>query len=163
MKRLLVLLGLLVVIVAVTASCGGKPSHPAEGLFRQADELRLANEYEAAIQVYQSIQEQYRGTPVASSAEEMIAFCYYDWAERQGALRMPTETLLYHLTRLNHMVASCVGCGLCESACPSKIPLTTIFRAVGDGVQEMLDYVPGRSLEDELPLLVDFTQSRSGG
>ena len=77
---------------------------------------------------------------------------YFRWAERAGALRMPTEILLYQLTRLNHMVASCVGCGLCESACPSKLPLTVIFRAVGEEVQKMLDYVPGRSLEDELPL-----------
>lgn len=83
---------------------------------------------------------------------------YFEWAERKGALKMPTETLLYQLGRLNHMVASCVGCGLCESACPSKIPLTVIFRAVGDGVQKMLDYVPGRSLEDKLPFLPDFTQ-----
>ena len=83
---------------------------------------------------------------------------YFRWAEQAGALRMPTEILLYHLTRLNHMVASCVGCGLCESACPSKIPLTTIFRSVGNGVQELLNYVPGRSLEDELPLLAEFAQ-----
>lgn len=83
---------------------------------------------------------------------------YFDWAERKGALKMPTDVLLYQLTRLNHMVASCVGCGMCESACPSKIPLATIFRAVGEGVQKMLDYTPGRSLEDELPLLADFTQ-----
>lgn len=78
---------------------------------------------------------------------------YFRWAERAGALRMPTEILLFQLTRLNHMVASCVGCGLCESACPSKLPLTVIFRAVGEGVQKMLRYVPGRSLEDELPVV----------
>ena len=84
---------------------------------------------------------------------------YLRWAEREGALRMPTEILLYHLTRLNHMVASCVGCGLCESACPRKLPLTVIFRAVGKGVQEMLHYIPGRSLEDELPISVVFAQS----
>lgn len=77
---------------------------------------------------------------------------YFRWAERAGALRMPTEILLYQLTRLNHMVASCVGCGMCQSACPCNLPLTVIFRAVGEGVQKMLDYVPGRSLEDELPL-----------
>ncbi len=77
---------------------------------------------------------------------------YFRWAQRAGALRMPTEILLFQLTRLNHMVASCVGCGLCESACPSRLPLTVIFRAVGEGVQKMLRYVPGRSLEDELPV-----------
>lgn len=82
---------------------------------------------------------------------------YFRWAERAGALRMPTEILLFQLTSMNHMVASCVGCGLCESACPSKLPLTVIFRAVGDGVQKMLRYVPGRSLDDELPVTT-FTE-----
>ena len=77
---------------------------------------------------------------------------YYRWAEREGALRMPTEILLYHLTRLNHVAISCCGCGMCESACPRKLPLTTIFQTVGDGVQKALNYVPGRSLEEEIPL-----------
>jgi len=76
---------------------------------------------------------------------------YYRWAEREDALRMPTEILLFHLTRLNHMAASCIGCGMCESACPRDLPLTTIFEAVGDGVQKALDYEPGRSVEDEIP------------
>lgn len=77
---------------------------------------------------------------------------YLRWAERKGAIQMPTDTLLFQLTRLNHMVTSCVGCGMCESACPNHIPLTTIFRAVGQEVQAIFDYLPGRSLEDELPL-----------
>ena len=83
---------------------------------------------------------------------------YFRGMQRKGALRMPSETLLYQLTRLNHMVASCVGCGMCESACPNDLPLTVIFRSVGDGVQEMLDYTPGRSLEDELPPLAIFRE-----
>jgi len=45
---------------------------------------------------------------------------YLGWAQRRGALRMPTNTLLFHLTRLNHMVISCVGCGLCAHHCPQK-------------------------------------------
>lgn len=83
---------------------------------------------------------------------------YFVGAQRKGALRMPSETLLYQLTRLNHMVASCVGCGMCESACPSNLPLTVIFRAVGEGVQKMLNYTPGRSLEDKLPPLAIFRE-----
>ncbi len=67
---------------------------------------------------------------------------------------MPTDTLLFHLTRLNHMVMSCVGCGLCQEACPNDIPLLRIFRLVGKRVQEVFEYVPGRSLEEELPLSV---------
>jgi len=78
---------------------------------------------------------------------------YFRWAEKEDALRMPTEILLYHLTRLNHVSASCVGCGMCESGCPRGLPLTTIFKAVGDSVQQELNYEPGRSTEDEIPII----------
>lgn len=77
---------------------------------------------------------------------------YLDWAERRDALRMPTDTLLFHLTRLNHMASSCVGCGLCQEACPNEVPVFSIFRMVGDKVQEAFEYVPGRSLDEEMPL-----------
>lgn len=79
---------------------------------------------------------------------------YLGWADKRGALRMPTDNLLFHLTRLNHMVASCVGCGLCQEACPNDIPIFRIFRMVGEKVQRTFDYVPGRNLEEELPLSV---------
>ncbi|MFQ6057523.1 MAG: 4Fe-4S dicluster domain-containing protein [Anaerolineae bacterium] len=78
---------------------------------------------------------------------------YLRWAQRKGAIRMPTDTLLFQLTRMNHMAVACVGCGLCESACPSDLPLTAIFRTVGSQVQALFDYLPGRSLEEELPLV----------
>jgi formate dehydrogenase subunit beta len=77
---------------------------------------------------------------------------YFRWAGQEGVLRMPTEILLYHLTRLNHVAASCVDCGMCESACSRKIPLTTIFEAVGDGVKKALNYVPGRDLKEAIPI-----------
>ena len=83
---------------------------------------------------------------------EFEAEKYLGWAQKKGALRMPTDTLLFHLTRLNHMVISCVGCGLCTEACPNNIPVSDIFRLVGYQVQRTFDYVPGRSLEEELPL-----------
>ncbi len=77
---------------------------------------------------------------------------YFRWAERKGSIRLPTDTLLFHLTRLNHMSTSCVGCGLCESACPSELPVALIFRAVGQETQAIFDYHPGRSLEEEVPV-----------
>ena len=77
---------------------------------------------------------------------------YFRWATRKGSIRMPTDTLIFQLTRLNHMATSCVGCGMCESACPNDLPVATIFRAVGEKVQALFDYVPGRSLEEELPV-----------
>ncbi|HET90050.1 MAG TPA: formate dehydrogenase [Chloroflexi bacterium] len=78
---------------------------------------------------------------------------YMNWAERKGAYRLPADTTLFHLTRLNHMVLSCVGCGMCTSDCPADLPVGLVFRAIGQQVQEVFEYVPGRSVEDPLPLI----------
>ncbi|MDM7998701.1 MAG: Coenzyme F420 hydrogenase/dehydrogenase, beta subunit C-terminal domain [Dehalococcoidia bacterium] len=77
---------------------------------------------------------------------------YFGWSCKKGALRVPTDTLLFHLTRLNHMDTSCVGCGLCQAACPNNVPVFRIFRLVGSRVQPLFGYVPGRSIDDPLPL-----------
>jgi formate dehydrogenase (coenzyme F420) beta subunit len=78
---------------------------------------------------------------------------YMNWTRQKGAMRMPSDTVLFHLTRLNHMVLSCVGCGMCTEACPSELPVGMAFRAIGQRVQSVFDYAPGRSLADELPLV----------
>jgi formate dehydrogenase subunit beta len=77
---------------------------------------------------------------------------YFQWAERKGTVRMLPDTLLFHLTRLNHMVTSCVGCGMCTDACPVDIPVGTVFRAVAEKAQALFAYHPGRSLEDAAPV-----------
>jgi formate dehydrogenase subunit beta len=78
---------------------------------------------------------------------------YVKWAERKGALRLPSDTMLFHLTRLNHMGLSCVGCGMCTSVCPVDLPVGRVFRAVGSSVQAVFDYVPGYEPEQMLPLV----------
>jgi formate dehydrogenase subunit beta len=78
---------------------------------------------------------------------------YLSWAKRKGLMKMPRDTLLFHMTRMNHMATSCVGCGMCEQACPSRIELLKFYKAAGHNAQKVFDYVPGRSLDDELPLL----------
>lgn len=78
---------------------------------------------------------------------------YMRWASRKGACRLPADTMLFHLTRLNHMVLSCVGCGMCTSACPAELPVAQVFRTVGRQVQAVFEYVPGRSVEEPLPLV----------
>lgn len=74
------------------------------------------------------------------------------WAERKGATRLPPDTVLFHLTRMNHMSTSCVGCGLCTSACPAGIPVGAAFRAVAARTQAVFGYVAGRSLEETPPV-----------
>jgi formate dehydrogenase subunit beta len=74
-------------------------------------------------------------------------------AERHGALMLPPDALLFQMTRLNHMATSCVGCGMCQAACPHDIPLTAMFRAVGARVQKEFDYVPGRDVNEKPPFM----------
>jgi formate dehydrogenase subunit beta len=75
-------------------------------------------------------------------------------AERRGAVSMPPDALLFQMTRLNHMATSCVGCGMCEAACPHDIPLTAMFRSVGMRVQKTFDYEPGRDINEKPPFMV---------
>jgi formate dehydrogenase (coenzyme F420) beta subunit len=77
---------------------------------------------------------------------------YYQWAERKGTVRMLPDTLLFHLTRMNHMATSCVGCGVCSDVCPVDIPVATAFRAVAERAQAIFDYHPGRSLDEAAPV-----------
>jgi formate dehydrogenase subunit beta len=78
---------------------------------------------------------------------------YLNTARRKGATRMLGDTLLFHMTRLNHMSTSCISCGMCTSACPSDIPVGTIFSAIGEQVQAEFEYVPGRDVAESLPLI----------
>jgi formate dehydrogenase subunit beta len=77
---------------------------------------------------------------------------YLRWAERKGATKLPAHTLLFHMTRLNHMVISCVECGMCSSACPNDLSVYDLFQYVGKDVQALFEYLPGMSIKDEPPL-----------
>ena len=79
---------------------------------------------------------------------------FLGWAEKHGALALPTDTLFYHLTRLTHMSALCVGCGQCTSACPNDILLMPLFRSTAEKTQDRFDYLAGRSLDEAQPLAV---------
>jgi len=77
---------------------------------------------------------------------------YLRWASRKGIIKMPTDTLFYHITRLAHMSTACVGCGQCSNACPNDIPVMELFRTVALGTQQAFEYEAGRSLEQEPPM-----------
>ena len=79
---------------------------------------------------------------------------YLGWANRQGSLKLPTDTVFFHLTRLAHMSLSCVGCGQCSNACPNNIPIMELFRTVAQNTQNAFGYVPGRNPDEPIPLSV---------
>jgi formate dehydrogenase subunit beta len=77
---------------------------------------------------------------------------YLRWAQRRGAVKMPTDTIFYHLTRLTHMSTACVGCGQCSNACPNDIPVMELFRLVAHRTQEAFAYEAGRNVAEKPPL-----------
>ena len=79
---------------------------------------------------------------------------YLRWANRKGVVKMPTDTVFYHMTRLAHMSTACIGCGQCTNACPNDIPVMELFRTVSYRTQKAFEYEPGRSIEDDPPLSV---------
>jgi formate dehydrogenase subunit beta len=78
---------------------------------------------------------------------------FINWASQKGAYRLPSDTMLFHMTRLNHMGLSCVGCGMCTEACPAELPVGMVFRAIGQRLQQTFDYAPGKSVDEPLPLI----------
>ena len=92
--------------------------------------------------------------------------CYFDSREseyepqkfdtelrKKDGLRIPPDTVFYQIVRLIHVSPSCVGCGMCSDICPVDIPLSTIFSNVGESVQNMFEYVPGKNVEEKQPLV----------
>jgi formate dehydrogenase subunit beta len=77
-------------------------------------------------------------------------------------VRLPSDTLLFHLTRMLHMAHACVGCGMCSDACPVGIPVADLFRAVGQCVQQGFGYLPGRD-PDEPMIIAEFREDELGG
>jgi formate dehydrogenase subunit beta len=93
-----------------------------------------------------------RGCVFEGQTFEHPAAQYLRWAKRKGAIKMPTDTLFFHVTRMAHMSTSCVGCGQCSSACPMGIRVSEIFRTVSRRTQRVFDYAPGRDAGEPLPL-----------
>jgi formate dehydrogenase subunit beta len=42
---------------------------------------------------------------------------------------------------------------MCEQGCPANIKLLSIYKTVGKRAQKIFDYEPGRSLDEEIPIL----------
>ncbi|MGA1819987.1 MAG: Coenzyme F420 hydrogenase/dehydrogenase, beta subunit C-terminal domain [Thermoplasmatota archaeon] len=89
-----------------------------------------------------------------SAVFDLEAGKYVAKAESKGAYKTPTDSLLFHITRFNHMILSCVECGLCEQACPSNIPLMDIIIPIAENAQKEFEYLPGRDPDEQLPMIV---------
>lgn len=77
---------------------------------------------------------------------------YLRWARRKGAVKMPTDTVFFHMTRLAHMSTACVGCGQCSNACPNDIAVTELFQTIANRTQKAFGYEAGKSVDDVPPL-----------
>ena len=88
-----------------------------------------------------------------SEALELPHYNYLARARRKGALRLPSDTLLFHLTRMSHMGLSCVSCGACEDACPMDVPIAQIFSLVGSDAQKLFGHSPGTERGESSPLV----------
>jgi len=74
------------------------------------------------------------------------------WVE-SGVLAPPFPS--YHLIRAYHTVSKCVGCMECERACPADIPLAALYALIRRDAEELFEYVPGRSMDDPPPRVVE--------
>ncbi len=79
---------------------------------------------------------------------------YHQWAEKKGSIKLPTDTVFYHLTRMAHMSHACVGCGQCSTACPSDINVFELFKSVAQQAQAAFEYSPGTDENQPPPLSV---------
>jgi formate dehydrogenase subunit beta len=89
---------------------------------------------------------------------ESDTFKYYPDSIRtkldtRKAIRLPMDRIMFHLGRVTHMAASCVGCGMCEDVCPVNIKVGQFFKYTGSQIQNVFQYEPGVNREDVLPLL----------
>ena len=64
---------------------------------------------------------------------------------------IPPEIPVFHLTRAMHMAGRCIDCGLCEEACPSDIPLRTLYKKVSEIMEKEFEYRTGY-MDEKSPL-----------
>jgi formate dehydrogenase subunit beta len=89
-----------------------------------------------------------------SAVFDAEAYKFIRRAENKGLFKMPSDALLFQLGRMNHMILSCVECGLCEQACPNNIPLMEVFIPAAENAQKQFTYHPGKEKTEKVPMIV---------
>ena len=64
----------------------------------------------------------------------------------------PSDTQLFQLMRLYHMVGRCVDCGSCVAVCPMGVDLRKFLKKLDKDAFEMFGHRAGISLEEPAPL-----------
>jgi len=82
--------------------------------------------------------------------------------QKTGCVNMLSDTIFYHLVRLFHVSTSCTACGQCADVCPVNIPLWAISLKMGESVQKTFDYLPGKDMEEGLPITTFLPEEFAG-
>ena len=87
-----------------------------------------------------------------TEASEHELIYYETQLKKMGYVNVLPDTLFFQLVRLFHVSTSCTACGQCADVCPANIPLWAISLKVGEAVQKAFDYLPGRDVEEGIPI-----------
>ncbi|MDQ1278090.1 MAG: 4Fe-4S ferredoxin [Thermodesulfobacteriota bacterium] len=82
--------------------------------------------------------------------------CFVEQSQPQwvGLGEDATDTQVFQLMRLFHMVGRCVDCGSCVSVCPMGVDLRKFLKKIDKDVFELFENRAGSSLEDTPPLSI---------
>ena len=87
-----------------------------------------------------------------SKENEFTPAIFENELAKRNSMRVPPNTIFFQLGRISHMAISCVGCGMCSDVCPADIPVTSLFLKLGDEIQAIFEYLPGKDFDEPLPL-----------
>ncbi|KPK45538.1 MAG: coenzyme F420 hydrogenase [Nitrospira bacterium SM23_35] len=87
-----------------------------------------------------------------SPRSEYGAEKYETELRKRGGVRIPPGSIAFQIGRMIHIGLSCVACGMCSDVCPVDIPVANIFRKTGKAVQDAFEYIPGKDIEDKIPV-----------
>ena len=77
---------------------------------------------------------------------DVCPICSVDRPERQNDGH-------YDRAGVKKWLVSCAGCGMCEQSCPNHLPISALFAYIRQQLGEQWEYVPGRSMDEALPVL----------
>ena len=64
----------------------------------------------------------------------------------------PKGNFAWNVMRAMHLAGRCIGCGECERACPSNIPLMLANKKLAQVVKEQFGYESGYDIDEPLPM-----------